>query len=384
MSQRWTGLAVACLLLRGAFADATGESILEQHVAHLGSGEYTASQTIVDRQSDGQYVRVSAELRHRGSRELTRYVGGTPPYLGVVLNDDGKRYLMFLPSDRRGYVYPSREGWRRGRGDPMQYWRDRYDVDYVGDEQVAGRRANHLRLCPKTAGRNQMDFWIDPATWISLRFRLAARGQVSHETVTTRITYNPGLRDGDLHYDLPDGVPVVTMPKPGDRTARAEPLRFASPDDVRRRFGIRLMQPTYLPTGYRRDTQPYLIYPPMPGNVFRRRVSVMHVNGNDAVVLTLGGMPIDRHEGDSGEADTEPREVKPGVFFWVKEHVRLALIGPRGVDSKELRRSADSVAWCSAANGRCTEGRATLPETTDFDAVVPEIAAPGAALPGLD
>ena len=79
----------AALLAGAAFDDAQGESLFQQYVAHRSSGDYAATEVLTDHQSDGKRVHVKAEVLHRGSREVVRYVRGDSPYQGVVLNDDG-------------------------------------------------------------------------------------------------------------------------------------------------------------------------------------------------------------------------------------------------------------------------------------------------------
>lgn len=331
-------LLLLTLLVAAVAQSQSADSLLDEHLDQLRRLSYVSRESVLEYQADGRPVRIEAEVRRRAGKEFIRYLSGPEPYRNVVFSDDGRRYLIYIPAEGRAYRYGTPGVVERRRFE-FRHLRTKCSARLEEPESVAARRALHLRFVPREAGWPETHLWLDASTKAVLRYRQMLRGRVWSEVETERIDYDRPPSEDELSYTVPDGTEVVPMPAFG-RGTHPEPIRFASAAELRRRTGLRVMAPTYLPQGFRRMDRPYMLHAPMPGNVVRRRLSVGHVSGNRILMLTQSAAP-----GTAGQEATAPKEVRPGIFFWTRDGVRLALVGPRDIDRNELQRCAESVDW---------------------------------------
>jgi hypothetical protein len=194
------------------------------------------------------------------------------------------------------------------------------------------------------------DVWVHQKRFVALRWVVRVNGRTWRNVGFENIKFDVDLSDDDFQTGAPEGVTTVQV-------RRGQPVRsleLASPDEVRRVVGVRVLQPKWVPGGYRLTG--YSVAPPSPMSLFRRRVSVRYAAGERIILLSMGPlMPRGEREPGEREASSQPTEVRPGVYFWTKHNVRLALIGPRDADRDDLRRCAESVDWY--ADGRRHRGR---------------------------
>lgn len=335
-------VSLAVLLLTATLAPAqNADEIIDRYIETVSRSQYAGVQGIRDRQTDGELASVIAYTHCRGGRERQKY-DRHRAYDGTVIGEQDGYRIVYIPCEKRLY---------RWRGAPSAAERehelrrrfDWFEAEYAGSETVAGRRAHKIRLKPKGGRGPDGLLWIDAEQFVRLGTKLSIGDTTLFDYRFERISFRP-VRDDELRYDPPDGVTVIDMPsyerrRDGERRREAQPppMRYTSAAEFYRRTGVRPMVLGRLPEGFRLDG--FLHHPPEPDNVFRRRISMHYLRGEQLVLLTMGGFPGGEPVGET------PREVRPKVFFWRKGAVRLALIGPRELSSEALRGAAESVRW---------------------------------------
>ena len=293
-----------------------------------------------EQQTDGETVSVGIEMRRRAGAELIKVVSGPAFYQGAQISDRGTRSAVWLPSEHRVYEWES-----AGRQSFSQHLQtiehaSHGDARDLGEETVCGRATRHLTVTSRRSD-SVLEAWVDSEQMVALKLSLRHGDRVWRSYSFENVNFAPGLSDGDLDPDAPSSAAVVSLAA----GKRGDPVRLGTPAELRAQTGLRSMIPSWLPDGFRFDT--ILLSPPQQvPNLFRRRVMVRYIKGNRVLVLLMGAnAPKAERESGEPEAPTTPTEVKPGVFFWVKANVRLALIGPRDTSSDDLKRCANSVEW---------------------------------------
>jgi len=93
-----------------------------------------------------------------------------------------------------------------------------YDVSYVGQEQVAGQPAGHIKLVPKSAealkSLKSAELWISDAQGVPVQQKFTTSGTGDYTQVQyTNIKLNPAIADKDLKLTIPKGVQVQQVGK---------------------------------------------------------------------------------------------------------------------------------------------------------------------------
>ncbi len=338
-------LAILVAAAGSSAAAQTAESVLEAYLQSLTQATYTAVERLQERQADGTLVGVLNEVRVRPGQERSTFYQAPGPFKGVVQTDDGHKLVIYMPAERRAYLYGSRAaGAAQRRRTELTKLRERFELSLVARETVAERPAFHLSFTPKSGRGPTLDVWIDSTEYVALRQDLLSHGRVWRKSEFARVNFQPGLGDDDFRFQPPDGVKVV---KGGDgQDGRgAPPIVVDSPDKVRQMTGLRVLQPSYVPDDF--ALEGYLIFPPPPTGVFHRRLAVKYIRDGRVIMLNQGITAPGRRVTTPPPPD--PTEIKPGVFFWSKHEIRLLLIGPRELDRGDLRRCAESVDWYDAS-----------------------------------
>ena len=193
----------------------------------------------------------------------------------------------------------------------------------------------------------QFDLWIDTTEWVVLRREMRfAEEAVAISSACRRIRFRPGFEASDFQVRGPAGTETIQVGPPTAHGDGDMAFRYQSAAEVSAKAGMRVLQPdpATIPRGFR--CEGHFVHPPSPGSVFRRRVTTRYVQGDQVISLNQG--PMSPREWRDRDRQGEPREIKPGVFFWVKHNLRLVLIGPREADRDQLRRCAASVDWRDA------------------------------------
>lgn len=332
-------LAVLALSQYAAKGDAAGEAVLREHLRNGSKATFTGSEAISERLADGQPAKVTCEVRRMPDRSYQRYRAASPAaYNGVTKVRNQHRTVIYMPAERRAYVFQS-SGPNPDPEKTLEHLTKRYEVTLEGDETVAGRTCRHLKLSPRKGGP-EVEFWVDSQQDVLLRRRVASGDRLFEERCFSRVDFNTSLDDEDFGFRTPRGVQEVAA----GYGQRVEPVRVATPAEVRRIIGVRMMQPDWLPDGYQPKEKRFAIQAPNPFNLFQRRVSVAYFRDNRMLLLSQGFGAFDRRGGGGDDAQT-PRVVKPGVVFWTNSGVRLALVGPRDMPEADLLHCAESVDW---------------------------------------
>ncbi|MBI5833812.1 MAG: hypothetical protein HZB16_16085 [Armatimonadetes bacterium] len=328
---------LALLASHGALALDAGE-IAAAWVAHEASACYRAVGTLDERQTDAGLVTVGVEVRRRGGQEFIKVTRGSTYAMGCQMNDRGQSSAVYLPSEGRVYRYGSAKTGRAHRLGVLEWMIKGGSSELVGDDNVAGRSCYRLKVSGGRDKSHIYEAWIDKTEFVALRLIVSWRGRIWRAISYDNVNFQAQLSDSDLDVQAGSATEVdMGHPKVG-------PVCFASGEDLRKRTGIRLLVPSYLPDGYQFHS--ISLTPPFPMNPFRRRVMVCYNYGPNLLMLVMGGNPP-RGEREVGEPEPPktPTEVRPKLFFWVKYDVRMALIGPRDGASDSLKRTADSVDW---------------------------------------
>lgn len=297
--------------------------------------------TLLERQCDGSPMTVSVELLRRQGRELVKVAKAAPFYQGLQLSDAPPNMCMYVPAEQRLYRRPEADG----NHGPRRYGLidaalNKGEVTYVGDETIAGRATWHVTITSRGGDGVVHDLWIDQNQFVALKVASKLRGTVFRQATVDNINFQVQIGEDDLKVHAPADAQVCEL----GAGKRPEPTRLGLPAAVRERLGLRAMTLHSLPTGYHLDA--VLLAPPTQWHAFRRRVLLRYVDGDRTIILGMGlNGPRGEREKDEPDAPAEPKEVKPGVWFWVKSNVRLALIGPRDADRAEMKRAAYSVDW---------------------------------------
>lgn len=338
-------LSLAVLLTAGSQAFAGRASDLAHRwIASEKSAQYRAVGSWEERQCDGHMATASIELRRRPGAIWVRVTRGTPAAQGVQYADTGQGVDIWVPSEKR--LYKLKEA-TAAMAVPRLYGIEpaaaQGEMRYVGEETIANRPAYRLRIALKTRRPVVHDVWVDKARFVALKIATQHGGRPWRVMQFDHFNGEAELGDDDFRVQAPDDAKVVQ----GGAGRRAEPMRIGSAQDAAQQYGVRVMSPTWLPAGYAFDA--VLTSQPHPAGLLRRRILVRFVKGDRVLVLMMGQTgPKTEADEDEPDTPTKPTEVKPGLFLWVKEAVRLVLVGPRDIDGGELRRCAESVTWHDA------------------------------------
>lgn len=335
-------LMVAGLALcagRVALALEAGE-LASAWVAHEGTVTYRAVGTLDERQTDASLVSVGVEVRRRSGQEFVKVTRASSYSMGCQMNDRGQTSAVYLPSENRVYRYGG--GGKSGRAHRLGVldWIVKSGTpELLDDDKVAGRSCYRLKIAGGRDKSHIYEAWIDKTEYVALRLIVSWRGRIWRAISYDNVNFQAQLGDADMDVQAGSAT-VVEMGRP----PKVGPICYASGDDLRKRTGIRLLVPKWLPDGY--EFQSISITPPFPMNPFRRRIMVGYNNGQHLMMLVMGSNPP-RGEREVGEPEPPktPTEVRPKLFFWVKHDLRLALIGPREMASDDLKATADSVDW---------------------------------------
>jgi hypothetical protein len=332
---------VAGLSLCAPASAVTPAELAKRWAANEHSAQYRLTGAFETLSADGSMTSCAVEMRRKNGWEFLRFAEAPPYYQGAQVSDQGTHAAVYVPSEER--VYDFAEAARNPHAQRLSH-NDRAaregEVRYLGEESVAGRPTWRLS-CSARRGAGSLEVWVDQQHLVALRWIQKVGERVSEQYSAEHVNFDPRMGDDELAVSAPDSATTVSV----GQGKRADVVRIGSPSDLRAKTGVRAMIPTWLPDGFRFDT--VLLAPPaQAGQVLRRRVIMRYIKGNGVLVLAMGANPP-RADANSAEpqAPGEPTEVKPGVYFWVKYNVRLALIGPRDTSGADLRRCAESVDW---------------------------------------
>lgn len=325
-------------------AQPTVEQVLDSYANRFGKVTYTAVEQLEERQADNTLAKVTNSVKQAPGKERSAYVSGPTAYRGVIMADDGKQLKIYIPVEKRCYVFGSHSRYAaKRRQEELVRLRDKFDARLVGQQTVAGRPSWHVKLTSKAKDGPELDVWIDSREYVALRQDLRSRGNTWRRSEYSRVNFGASLAAKEFEYNPPGGTKIIKMPGRNEEDQHPSPYQLKSPGEVREKANLRLLQPKYLPPSYTFDG--IYLYPPTPNGIFQRRLATRYVSGGNVLMFNQGVVLPGRRGGVPHKPPTEPTELRPGVLFWAKYGIRCLLIGPRGLDGNELMKCAESVDW---------------------------------------
>jgi outer membrane lipoprotein-sorting protein len=184
--------------------------------------------------------------------------------VGTLLVNDGTTFWLYSPKDNR-VLTGARSDLPRGAGaaaggpttqvllDIVSRGMEAFDVELLGQEQVAGVNAHKLKLTPKTDTQQQLQLdgivevsmWVDEARALPLKVAIDASDMGKGTLEARALETNTGLADELFTYTPPAGAEVVQV---ADLMARMSPQSLTL-DEARARVTFALLTPATLPDG---------------------------------------------------------------------------------------------------------------------------------------
>ncbi|GIV96176.1 MAG: hypothetical protein KatS3mg057_0833 [Herpetosiphonaceae bacterium] len=188
---------------------------------------------------------------------------------GVTIVSDGEQAWAFVPSENKVYTGMLDELEElHGTQDsvPMdplaatdqlreivQRGLDSFNVELLGEEQVAGHQAYKVRLTPKQEAQQQFRIeqmltvtaWIDSSRWLPLKV-VAEAGSLGKAEATARtLETNTGIADDRFTFTPPAGAEVINVV---ELIKKSQP-RSVSLEEAQQAVDFPLLEPAQLPAG---------------------------------------------------------------------------------------------------------------------------------------
>lgn len=111
-----------------------------------------------------------------------------------------------------------------------------YEVNLIGEEEVAGRPAHIMEIRPRFPGRPSKVIWVDQQKFIILKNRdYSAEGKETHLSFFVEIDFKAPLKKEEIGFPLPE---------------TKNPPSEVSLEEVRKRLPFPILIPSYLPSGF--------------------------------------------------------------------------------------------------------------------------------------
>lgn len=247
---------------------------------------------------------------------------------GEVRADDGSVLAHLIPKDKVMVKRPSRiagmKQWAEHSLKALQ--KGEIQIELVGKDKIAGRSVYVLEVNPQHRHHGKRKFWVDAEKWVKLKTEdITPEGTVASMSYYTKIYFVNSIPDEKFRVDLPEGYRVEQDPD----HPRTMPLEKA-----RQVAGFRILEPTYLPSGFK--VAGAAVIPFRDGKI----VSIRYTDGVNTLSLfqargdTLNPKFLRRlHEG--------PVQPNKGVYSWRKGDLNLTIISRISMD--DIRKVAGSV-----------------------------------------
>ncbi len=269
----------------------------------------------------GRDVTSEQRVLRSGSRALRLEYVRPPGLAGEQIVDDGHLFQRYVPATNTLEVGPSRIQRMRGRMREVmeRITRGGLSVRSVGQETVAGHGCSIIEVTPNgQTGSTRRRFWIDPTNGAQLRIdQYDAGGQRVSTSYYTDVNYNPSFAKDAFRAPRTPGKPRLVTPQVGT------PLPSVA--QAQAQAGFTILQPSFLPPGYRFQSASVSDYRK------NKLVSLRYVNGLN--VLSLFETP--RPGRDHPEEHKRVNHAREGVLVSDQGPLRLVLIGNLGGDDME-------------------------------------------------
>ncbi len=257
----------------------------------------------------------------------------SPPKLrGEIRVDDGHVLMHYIPEKKLIRMHPSRlagmRPWMQHTGCMIGHHEHEggLNVQVVGSDKIAGRSAYVVEIKPGDHPGPRRKLWIDTEKWIKLKTEeIAPDGTVVSMSYFTKIDFVNNIPDSKFHIDTPPGVRIDR----DEHEPRPMPV-----DRARREAGFHLLEPTYLPQGFR--VAGAVMIPFRDGKI----VGLRYTDGVTTVSLfqtpgdKLNPRFIERLQHGPARSGT-------GVYTWREGSISLTIVGR--ISQDEIRKIAGSV-----------------------------------------
>jgi negative regulator of sigma E activity len=323
-------LYMTCLLLFlctfSCAEDIDGRTVLKNMLESEGKVAFIARQATTIK---GKTSITSEQIVYRAGFKGMRIEYVQPPALkGEVIVDDGEVYMHLIPRERILRSGPSRLKMLQMRTSEASkgFRRNLLSVNLIGKDHVAGRDAYIIEVKSNRPGRHPTrKFWVDTAKWIKLKTQdIAPDGTLLSMSYYKEIDFVDQIDERKFHLDIPPGVHVVRQPQ-----WKTVPL-----DKVKKYAGFKVLEPTYLPKGFRAVGASLI--------PFRhgKMVVVRYTDGVSSFSLfqTPSHMLDRKFLARLHEGPVKPRE---GIYSWKADGLNLTIVGQISMD--EIRKIAASI-----------------------------------------
>ena len=316
------GLAVVCA---ASAEKLDGPTVLKKMLEAEEHASFTAHQvTTITRKPS----LTSEQIVYRDGLKGMRMEYLAPPGLkGEVMADDGKRLAHYIPKEKVVKMHPSRLAVLKMRSDQISQGlaKKELQITLIGKDKVAGRNAYVVEVKPRLRRQGQTrKFWVDTEKWVKLKTEdIAPDGSVASTSYYKKIDFTGSISGDKFRIEPPAGVRVEQDP------ASNMPM---SVEEAQKAAKFRLLQPTYLPPGFK----------PAGATVIPFRHGVMvGLRYTDGVSsFTFFQTPL--APGNRGHLRHGPVQPGKGVYSWRLGDMNLTLVGPV-ISPDQMRRIADSV-----------------------------------------
>ena len=244
-----TILICACLVLAAAsasLAEISGDTVLKNMLDADGRVCFIARE--VTTLARGPAVTSEQTVYRAGLRGMRMEYTEPPQMKGEIRVDDGKTLWYYIPKQKLVKQRPSRiasvKHWGQESGGFFK--REKPGAKLVGRDKIAGRDAYVIEVRPHFRERATMrKFWVDTEKWIKLKSEeISPEGTVLSTSYYTKIEFVKSIPDSKFRFQPPSGVTV-------EKEADEGYFRRISIEEARKSAGFRLLEPTYLPKGFK-------------------------------------------------------------------------------------------------------------------------------------
>lgn len=327
----WTSFTLFLLLfviIGGALAEPIdGPTVLRRMLAAEGTAAFIAHQ--VTTLTRGPALTSEQTVYRDGFRGMrTEYI--SPPQLaGEIMVDNGKEMIHFVPGHKVARVRPSRlfALKQRTQEAARAFLHGALDVELVGKDKIADRPTFVLVVKPRGKEKAQTrKFWVDSEKWIKLKTEdIGPDGTVLSTSYYTKIEFLDKLPQEKFQFEPPPGVKIERGP------ARTQVMPL---EKVRQLVKFRILEPTYLPNGFKCIGATAIPF---------RQGKIVVLRYSDGILsfslFQTPGRVLDR--GFLQRLRQGPSPSGKNIYSWRRGDLNLTLVGP--IPLHEVQKIAESV-----------------------------------------
>ncbi|MCC6443661.1 MAG: hypothetical protein IT210_09435 [Armatimonadetes bacterium] len=215
-----------------------GDDILKAAYRAERSTDYETRLETETRYNGRRQTATASAYYKAGGLSLIRYE--TPPLDGLILGNDGRRNWRY--DARRRVVDCGSDSEKDSPANPrrIELLFQNYNIRWEGQDRVAGRIADIVRISRKAGGGASRRLWIDRERRIILRSdEYDSDGKLTVRTASRSVAFRPQ----PAHRFQPPARSVRVRQEAALRPMEAAPLSEA--------VGFQVLLPRYIPAGYR-------------------------------------------------------------------------------------------------------------------------------------